>query len=159
MRRNAGVTLVELLVVLVILSILAAAAVPYAEVSVRRDKELELRRALREVRTAIDAFHADWEAGRMSGFSSAASEDGYPRRLEILVEGVDLAGASGKQRRYLRRVPRDPFADQTVSASAQWVLRSYRDAPDSGTWGGEDVYDIRSASAGTALDGSRYREW
>src|SRR5512139_2399361 len=83
-KRNSGVTLLELLVTLVILSILASAALPYAELSVRRSRELELNQALRDIRNAIDAFHDDWIAGKISHSSSSASEDGYPRNLEIL---------------------------------------------------------------------------
>jgi general secretion pathway protein G len=156
---SRGVTLVELLVTLVILSILAAAALPYAEVAVRREKELELRQALREVRGAIDAFHEDWRAGRISRTSTAASEDGYPRTLEVLVEGADSGDAAGKRRRFLRRIPRDPFADGRTAPSEQWLVRAYQDAADSIIWGGRDVYDIRSAAEGTALDGSRYQDW
>jgi len=156
---SLGLTLIELLVTLVILSILAAAALPYAEVTVRREKEIELRRALRDVRTAIDAFYDDWKGGKISRTSTAASEDGYPRTLQILVDGADTGDAKGNRRKYLRRVPRDPFADQSKPPAEQWVLRAYRDAPASIMWGGTDVYDIRSTSGGTALDGTSYREW
>src|SRR4030095_6226701 len=98
MRRSArrasssssrGLTLIELLVTLVILSILAAAALPYAEMTVRRERELELSRARRELRSAIDAFNEDWKAGRISKAASAASEDGYPKSLQLLIEGAD----------------------------------------------------------------------
>ena len=156
---SRGLTLVELLVTLVILSILAAAALPYAEVTVRRDKELQLRRALRDARSAIDAFYEDWRAGRISRTSTAASEDGYPRALQVLVDGADTGDARGTVRRYLRRIPRDPFADSRTPPAEQWVLRGYQDAVDSSIWGGRDVYDLRSAADGTALDGTRYREW
>lgn len=159
LTRCCGLTLIELLVALVILSILAGAALPYAEVTVHRNKELELRRSLRKIRTAIDAFHDDWKNGKISKFSDAASDDGYPKTLQVLVDGVDLAGASGKRRYYLRRIPRDPFADQTVAPAEQWVLRSYQDPPDTASWGGQDVYDVHSASNRTALDGSKQRDW
>jgi general secretion pathway protein G len=154
-----GFTLVELLVTLAILSILAAAALPYAEVTVRREKELELRKALRDVRGAIDAFYDDWKGGRISRGGTAASEDGYPRTLQALVEGADTGDAKGKKRRYLRRIPRDPFADQARAPAEQWVLRGYQDTTDSLTWGGRDVYDVRSASEGAALDGTRHKDW
>jgi len=147
------------LVALVILSILASAALPYAEVTVRRDKELTLRRSLRKIRTAIDAFHADWKNGDISKFSDAASEDGYPKTLQVLVDGVDLSGASGKRRYYLRRIPRDPFADQSEPPAEQWVLRSYQDPPDTASWGGQDVYDVHSATRRKALDGSKLKDW
>lgn len=154
-----GLTLIELLVTLVILSILAAAALPHAEIMVRREKEIELRRALREVRSTIDVFHEDWKAGKISKTSDATSDDGYPKTLESLVAGVDSSDAKGSKRRYLRRVPRDPFGDTGRPPVEQWVLRGYNDEPDSITWNGSDVYDIRSASEGTALDGTRYNTW
>ena len=156
---NRGLTLVELLVTLVILSILAAAALPYAEVTVRREKEIELKRALREVRTAIDAFHDDWKGGKMAKTADGVSEDGYPKTLEALVKGMDSGDAKGSKRKYLRRVPRDPFSDSVKSAAEQWVLRGYQDERDSVTWSGRDVYDIRSGSEATALDGSKYKDW
>lgn len=156
---NRGLTLVELLITLVILSILAAAALPYVEVTVRREKELELRRALRDIRTAIDAFHDDWKAGKIAKTSDAASEDGYPKTLEALVEGVESGSAKGGKRKYLRRIPRDPFADPASPPAAQWVWRGYQDERDSIIWGGRDVYDVRSSSEGTALDGTRYKDW
>lgn len=158
-RRVAGFTLIELLVTLVILAILAGAAVPYAEMTVRRGKELELRRALRETRSAIDAFHDDWLAGRITKTTSAASDDGYPRTLRVLVNGVDTALAKGGKRRYLRRIPRDPFADPSAAPEQQWVLRGYQDESDALTWNGHDVYDLHSASAERAIDGTVYRDW
>jgi general secretion pathway protein G len=156
---NRGLTLVELLVTLVILSILAAAALPYAEVTVRREKELELRRALRDVRTAIDAFHDEWKGGKVSKTGSGVSDDGYPKTLETLVEGAEAGDAKGAKRKYLRRVPRDPFADPAKTPADQWVLRGYQDERDSITWGGRDVYDIRSGSENTALDATKYKDW
>jgi general secretion pathway protein G len=158
-RSANGLTLIELLVALVILSILAAAALPYAELTVRRDKEYELRRALRDVRTAIDAYHEDWRNGRIPKGTEGASEDGFPRTLAVLVEGVDTGQAQAARRYYLRRIPRDPFAGTDRPPAEQWVLRGYQDAPDARAWGGSDVYDLRSSSAETAIDGTRYRDW
>lgn len=155
-----GLTLIELLVTLAILSILAAAALPYAELTVRRDRELELRRALREVRSAIDSFHDDWAAGRITHSGDSASADGYPRRLRVLVDGVDTGRAGGGKRRYLRRIPQNPFAvSGEASPDGQWVLRGYQDEADALTWNGTDVYDIHSASEAKAIDGSLYRDW
>ena len=157
--RAGGLTLIELLVTLVILSILAAAALPYAEVTVRREKELELRQSLRQVRNAIDAFHDDWKGGKIPKTSDAASEDGYPKTLQILVDGAEGGLAKDTKLRYLRRIPRDPFADSTRDPAEQWVLRGYQDEPDAMTWSGKDVYDLHSASEETAIDGTRYKDW
>lgn len=159
-KPASGVTLIELLVTLAILSILAAAALPYAELTIRRDKELELRRALRDMRSAIDAFHTDWAAGRITRSDNTASGDGYPRRLQVLVEGADTGHAAGGKRRYLRRIPRDPFAaDAKLPAIQQWALHGYQDGPDTLSWNGKDVYDVHSASDDQAIDGTSYREW
>lgn len=159
LSSNRGLTLVELLVALVILSILAAAALPYAEVTVRREKELELRQALRQVRSAIDQFHDDWKSGKIPKTGGAVSEDGYPKTLQVLVDGADAGQAKGGKLRYLRRVPRDPFGETARSPAEQWILRGYQDEPDSITWGGRDVYDLRTALDGTALDGTRLKDW
>lgn len=158
--REHGLTLIELLVTLAILSILAAAALPYAELTVRRDKELELRRSLREVRVAIDTFHDDWVAGRISHADDIASADGYPKKLQVLVDGADMGHASGSKRHYLRSIPADPFAaSATAERASQWVLRGYQDDPGAPTWNSKDVYDIHSASPNTAIDGTNYRDW
>lgn len=157
--RQCGVTLMELLVTLVILSILAAAAIPYAEMTVKRNKELELRRALREIRTAIDRFHEDWETGKISKLGEGVSEDGYPKTLEVLVEGVESAQAKGGRIKYLRRVPEDPFGEPGKPPIEQWVLLGYQDEPDSDHWGGKDVYSVRTASEKNAIDGSAYKDW
>jgi general secretion pathway protein G len=154
-----GLTLIELLVTLVLLSILAAAALPYAEIAVRREKELELRRSLREVRTAIDNFHDDWKSGAISKTGDGPSDDGYPKSLEVLVEGTEAGDAKGGVRRYLRRIPRDPFGEPGTEPEEQWIIRGYQDETDATSWNGIDVYDVRSASEATAIDGSRYGDW
>lgn len=159
-KRQFGLTLVELIVVLAVLSILAAAALPFAEVTIQRSNEYELKQALREIRMAIDEFHSDWLNGRISQASDAASEYGYPVSLEVLVQGVELSGVSTSRRYYLRRIPYDPFADKMKPPEEQWVLRSYSDAPDSIiNWGGEDVYDVYSSSQQEALDGTMLQDW
>lgn len=158
-KHKQGLTLVELLVSLVILSILAASALPYAELTIRRDHELDLRRALREIRTAIDYFHQDWEKGKISKFGGDASEDGYPKTLQVLVDGVEYKTAKGGKRRYLRRIPRGPFSDKNLQPEESWLLRSYQDESDVMTWGGQDVYDVYSASERKAIDGTLYKDW
>lgn len=144
---------------LTILSILATAAVPYVEVTVTRTKELELREALRDVRNAIDSFHEDWENGKIARTNHSASEDGYPRTLQVLVEGIERSDAKGGKRRYLRRIPRDPFDAAEQKSDDTWAIRSYQDDVDATIWGGKDVYDIRSKSDRVALDGTNYRSW
>lgn len=159
LTKTRGITLIELLVVMVVLSILAGVALPYAQITLQRNKELELRRSLREVREAIDAFHADWLAGRIARTDDAASADGYPASLEVLVSGVERADASAGMRYYLRRIPRDPFAEQGRDIADHWMLRSYQDRPDNRIWGAQDVYDLRSKTQAGALDGSLYADW
>ncbi len=154
-----GYTLIELLVTLVVLSILAAAALPYAEMTVTRTKELELRRALREVRTAIDRFHEDWLSGKISKTNADASDDGYPRSLQVLVDGTEGGDAKGGKRRYLRRVPPDPFAASAKPPAEHWAIRGYQDEPNAIILSSKDVYDISTQSERVALDGSRYRDW
>lgn len=157
--KPAGFTLIELLVTLVILSILASIALPYAELTVRREKESELRRVLREVRTAIDTFHNDWLAGRISKTDGSASADGYPKKLEVLVNGVDRGQAFGGKHRYMRAVPKNPFSPATMPQDEQWILRGYQDEPGALSWNGRDVYDIHTSVEGMAIDGTQYRNW
>lgn len=157
--QQTGLTLIELLVSLVILSLLATVAMPYVETTVRREKEIELRRNLRELRTALDAFHRDWMEGRLSRLENDASEDGYPKTIDVLVRGASQKGGTGKKIKYLRRIPRNPLADQSRPAVEQWRYRSYQDEVDAETWGEQDVYDVMSGSEATALDGSSYRDW
>ena len=154
-----GFSLIEMLVTLMILSILATAALPFVETTVVRSKELELHRSLREVRTAIDNFHDDWVAGKISKTNTNVSENGYPRTLQILVDGIEGSDAKGKKRRFLRRIPRDPFAEQDKSPLEDWKIRGYQDDVESTVWGRLDVYDIQSLSDRTALDGTLYKDW
>lgn len=141
--------------VTVMLLIMASAALPLTKVTMQRQKEGELRRALREMRTAIDKFKDAADTGKIPGTELRPDNEGYPSTLELLVEGVPLAGdATGKKLKLLRRVPIDPMSGQ-----AEWGLRSYQDRADSTSWGGENVYDVYSLANGTALDGTRYGDW
>ena len=156
-RGQRGATLAELLVVLVIIAILAVTTLPFAETAAQRRKELALREALRDVRTAIDRFHIDWEEDALSDADEVASENGYPLTLELLVTGV--TDDEGTPRRYLRRLPRNPFAPAGGEITAGWRLLGYADPTDALVWNGEDVYDLRPVTDKTALDGSDIADW
>jgi general secretion pathway protein G len=149
--RQQGLTLVELIFTVAIISILSLAALPLARVSIKRDKELDLRRALREVREAIDRYK---DASDRGFIEVKFGSDGYPPDLETLVKGVTQLNAVDKKLRFLRRIPKDPMTGTT-----EWGLRSSQDSPDSTSYGGQNVYDIYSKSTATALDGSKYSDW
>ena len=153
--RESGFSLVELLVVTAILLVLASAVMPLSRVTAQREREVELRRALRTMRTAIDNHKDAVDLGLIAGANVGAGSQGYPLNLEALVEGVEvLNDASGERLRFLRRIPFDP-----MTQSHDWGLRSYQDDPDSIRWSGDNVYDVYSRSDGTALDGTTYSEW
>ncbi|HJT52386.1 MAG TPA: type II secretion system protein [Candidatus Angelobacter sp.] len=147
--RNRGVTLLEMIIVISILMILMGAAVPVVRISVRRDKEIELRRDLWEMRDAIDRYH---DAANKNLFQIKLGTDGYPQDLDTLVNGVEIAG--GKKMRFLRRVPVDPMTGNT-----DWGLRSMQDDPKSDSWGGQNVFDVYTKSTSTALNGTNYKDW
>ncbi len=150
-----GYSFVELLVVATILLILASAILPLAKVTMQRQREAEARRSLRELRTAIDNFKDAVDAGLIGSTDVRAGSEGYPPDLETLVEGVTVVNdASGRKLKFLRRIPIDPLTGDT-----EWGLRAYQDRPDSTTWGGQNVYDVYTTARGTALDGTRYRDW
>jgi general secretion pathway protein G len=154
-RSEGGFTFIELLIVSTILIILASAVMPLAKVNSQRQKEAELRRALREMRTAIDRFKDSADAGMISAFDLKPGSENYPADLDTLVEGVGVVNdASGRKLKFLRRIPMDP-----LTGSTEWGLRSYQDRPDSRSWGGQNVYDVYTRADGTALDGSKYRDW
>jgi general secretion pathway protein G len=150
-RRERGVTYLELVAVATIVSILAAAVLPVGKVAVKRQRELELRRALREIRTAIDAHKQASDDGRIV---KRTGESGYPKRLEDLVEGVDDEKNPKRERIYfLRRLPRDPLVED-----GKWGLRSYASPPDDPREG-EDVFDVYTLAEGKGINGRPYREW
>jgi general secretion pathway protein G len=155
LRRTEGYTFVELLVVSVMLLILASAVLPLAKVTIQRQREAELRRALREMRTAIDHYKDAADQGLIGSTDIKVGSEGYPPKLDVLVEGVRVANdASGRKLKFLRRIPVDP-----MTKSTDWGMRSYQDAADSTTWGGQNVFDVYTKSEGTALDGTKYKDW
>ncbi len=150
-----GYTFIELLIVTMVLLILASAVMPLAQVTSQRQREAEVRRALREMRTAIDAFKNAVDLGLIATTELEPGSEGYPPSLDILVEGIGAANdASGRKLRFLRRIPID-----ATTASTDWGLRSYQDSPTSTSWGGENVFDVYTKSGGTALDGTKYTDW
>ena len=146
-----GFTLIELLVTIMIISILVGVAVPLARNSIRREKEIELRTALREIRTAIDKYKDYSDRGFIM---VKVDTEGYPETLQVLVEGVQLVGQVDKKLRLLRRIPKDPMTNST-----DWGQRSVQDEPKSMSWGGQNVFDVYTKSSGTGLDGTKYQEW
>jgi general secretion pathway protein G len=154
MRREEGFTYLELIIATVVLAIIAAATIPVAEVTSKRAKEMELRRALRTMRDAIDNYKKAVDAGLIGGMDIELGSEGYPEELEILVEGVEQVGSAGKKLKFLRRIPIDPMTNST-----DWGLRSYQDEPDSTFWGGQNVYDVYTKAEGTGLNGIKYKEW
>lgn len=155
LQANDGYTFVELLVVTTIILILASAVQPLARVAIQRQREVELHRALREMRDAIDDFKDAADLGQIPSTELKPGSENYPPNLETLVEGVSAANdATGRKLKFLRRIPVDP-----MTGEAEWGMRSYQDDPDATSWGGQNVYDVYSLSEGTALDGTKYREW
>jgi general secretion pathway protein G len=152
---EGGYTFIELIVVTTILMILASAVLPLAQVTSQRQKEAELRRSLREMRTAIDRFKNAVDTGQIPTTELEPGNEGYPPELETLVEGVSAANdASGRKLKFLRRIPVDPMTNDT-----EWGLRSYQDDADSSSWGGQNVFDVYTKAGGTGLDGTKYRNW
>jgi general secretion pathway protein G len=154
-RSTNGYTFIELLIVTTMVLILASAIMPLAKVSAQRVREAELRRALREMRTAIDRFKDAADQGLIGSLELDVGSENYPADLQTLVDGVTAANdATGRKLKFLRRIPVDPMTRTT-----DWGLRSYQDRPDSTSWGGQNVFDVYTTSSGTALDGTKYREW
>jgi len=146
--NQRGVTILELIVAITILLVLMGAAVPVARLSIKRQKETELRRDLWEMRTAIDRYK---DAADRNAFQIKVGTEGYPPDLDTLVKGVDV---QGKKLRFLRRIPVDPMTGNT-----DWGLRSMQDDPTSDSWGGQNIFDVYSKANGTALDGTKYKDW
>ena len=150
-----GYTFVELIVVAAIIMILASVAMPLARVTAQRQREVELRAALREMRTAIDKYKDAADNQQIASLDMKVGSEGYPADLETLVDGVAAANdATGRKLKFLRRIPIDPMTKNT-----EWALRSYQDDPDATHWGGQNVFDVRTTFDGTALDGTKYRDW
>jgi general secretion pathway protein G len=152
-----GFTLIELVVTVAIVGILALVAVPMLEMNVKRQKETELRAALREIRSGIDAYRRAFDEGKLE---TKVAESGYPHRLEELYQGVENIQDPNKTKIFfLRRLPRDPFStDPSQTAAQTWGKRSYASPPDAPTEGA-DVFDVYSLSDGVGLNGIPYREW
>jgi len=151
--NRRGFTLIEVITVTVIIAVLAAATIPLAHNAFQREKEIELRRALRMLRTALDAYKKFVDENKIE-----VDEDtyGYPEKLELLVSGIEYKDKKNKTRlaKFLRRIPRDP-----ISGSTDWGLRSYQDKLGSRHWGGQSVWDVYCDSGKKALDGTYYRDW
>ena len=157
MRRLKGFSFIEILATVVILALMATAAVPYLDLVVTRQKEAELRRDLRTIREAIDAYKKATDEGRIA---KIPGESGYPKRLDDLVNGIEDAKNPAKRKIYfLRRLPRDPmFSNPDVPAVKTWGLRSYESPPDQPREG-DDVFDVYSLSEQKGLDGVPYNQW
>ena len=156
-RRPVGFTLIEMVITVAIVGILASAALPLTELSVKRAKEQQLQEALRQIRTALDDYKRATDEGRIA---RSDSDTGYPKSLAVLVDGVPDQKSPGKKKIYfLRRLPRDPFAtDAAVPAAQTWGKRAYASPPEDPR-DGEDVYDVYSFAPGVGINGISYREW
>ena len=158
--NNRGISLIELIVTRLILSVLASLILPSAQMMVKRTKEIELRRELRLIRTAIDDYKRTYDqAVKENKIPSVMNKSGCPETLKVLVDGYDFGGLTNYKNKFLRRIPADPFNPPKPGEEPKWGLRSYADEPDSTSWGGEDVYDVYSLSGETAIDGTKYKDW
>lgn len=154
--KARGFTLIELVTAVAIVAVLASAVLPLNELVVQRAKEQDLRRALREIRSAIDAYKQASDEGRIP---KRVGESGYPKRLEDLVQGMEDEKSPKRERMYfLRRLPRDPFAPNEASAAQSWGKRSYASPPDDPREG-DDVFDVYTLALGKGINGRPYREW
>jgi general secretion pathway protein G len=151
---SRGVTYLELVATAAIVMILASAIMPLARVTYTRQKEIELRSALRDIRNALDRYHVAVEQGAIGGTDVKVGSEGYPPDLEVLVKGVNRVGAIEKKLKFLRRIPVDP-----MTGTSEWGQRCYQDDPDGTSWCGQNVWDVYSKNAGKALDGTHYNTW
>lgn len=159
-ENERGLTLIELVITLIILSILSLMILPSAQMTSKRLKEIELRRQLRVVRTAIDEYKKTYDkAVEEKKIISSLNKSGYPEDLQQLVDGTDFGGVLSAKKKFLRRIPVDPLSPPKPGEAPKWGLRSYADRPDSNIWGGEDVFDIYSLSEESAIDGTKYKDW
>ena len=147
-RGQQGLTLLELIVATAILVVLSTMAVPLARLTIQREKERQLRIALWQMRDAIDRYK---DAADRQLFQIKVDSQGYPPDLDTLVKGVDV---QGKKLKFLRKIPIDPMTNST-----DWGLRSMQDDADSDSWGEQNVFDVYTKSTGTALDGTKYKDW
>jgi len=146
-----GFTLIELILTITVIAIIAGMAVPLTRNTLKRQREVELRNALHEMRIAVDKYKDSCDKGMIQ---QMLGTECYPQKLEDLVEGVPQIGAVDKKLKFLRRIPKDPMTNST-----EWGMRSYQDEPKSMSWGGQNVFDVFTKSEGTALDGTKYNEW
>lgn len=157
-KNQSGFTLLELIIVVTILSVLTAASIPLIRNTVKRDRETELRLALRQLRQAIDAYKLYHDRSNGAAIPIEwKTQTGYPKELALLYEGfipANTVGASGNKVKFLRKLPIDP-----MTGKAEWGMKSYKDEPDATSWGGEDIFDVYSLSDGTALNGTKYKDW
>ncbi len=151
-RGQRGLSLIELIVAFTILMLLSAMAVPLARYKVKREKEQQLQRALDEIRTAVDKYKDAADGGKLP--PQKLGTEGYPETLDVLVEGVKMAGQVDKKIKFLRRIPKDPFTN-----SRDWGKRSTQDDPKANAWGGQNVFDVFTKSTEKSRDGTPYSEW
>lgn len=141
--------------VMMIISILSAAALPHLQQKIVRDKEYQLQKDLLKVRESIDRFHRDWRETIIVENAKGISADGFPKTLDVLIEGVPEVDG-GQLRKYLRRVPENPFA---ADKEEPWLFLGYRDPADTAKWNGVDIFDLRANTERTGLDGTPIAEW
>jgi general secretion pathway protein G len=152
-RSQAGFTLIELIITLAILAILVTAVIPVGRNAIQHERELELRRNLREVRQALDRYYTSCQQGLVGPLDRKVDDECYPPSLDILVEGIHPPNST-RTIRFIRRIPKDPF-----TGKAEWGQRSMQDEPDSTSWGSQNVFDVYSKAEGTALNGTKYKDW